>query len=385
VPTTFGGSNLPDGLSIATNGAITGTPTTEGTHTATLTASNAFGTTSQIATFVIGPAPVIQTFGNGANQFSIEFVRIGNPGNAADTTGSPNPAGRVNYVYNIGKYEVSRDMITKANAAGSLGITLADMSSLGGNGANRPATGISWIEAARFVNWLNTSQGYQAAYNFTGSGANDNITLWGEGQYSESNPFRHKHAIYFLPSLDEWYKAAYGSPGGTWYDYATGSNSVPSAVANGASGAVYGQPIPQGPADITNAGGLSAWGTMAQGGNAWEWNESAYDGSNDSPSEDRELRGGAYNNDSGVYLVASDRLNYVHRVACCQPEQRRAGGGRHQGFWKLPLLAFVHAVALQRCGDFFLVGSRGGDDLGAGLGDDRGVGADDAAGEPGGG
>ena len=34
------------------------------------------------------------TFGSGANTFDIEFVSIGNPGNAADTTGSPNPAGR---------------------------------------------------------------------------------------------------------------------------------------------------------------------------------------------------------------------------------------------------------------------------------------------------
>ena len=159
---------------------------------------------------------LLQTFGSGTNQFQIEFVTIGNPGNAADTTGSPNPVGSVGYVYSMGKYEVSRDMITKANAAGTLGITLFNMSSFGGNGVNRPATGISWNEAARFVNWLNTSQGYQAAYNFTTSGANANITLWGAGQYSGSNQFRHKDAYYFLPSVDEWYKAAYGSPNGTW-------------------------------------------------------------------------------------------------------------------------------------------------------------------------
>jgi formylglycine-generating enzyme required for sulfatase activity len=244
------------------------------------------------------------TFGSGANQFSIDFVTIGNPGNAADTTGSPNPAGRVDYVYNIGKYEVSRDMITKANAAGGLGITLFDLSSYGGNGVNRPATGVSWNEAARFVNYLNTSQNYQAAYNFTTSGANANITLWGAGQYSGSNQFRHKDAYYFLPSMDEWYKAAYGSPSGTWYNYANGSDSAPTAVASGTSGAVYnGQ---SGPADITNAGGLSAYGTMAQGGNAIEWNESAYDGSNNSAYEERELRGGSWDI-SNLSLVASGR------------------------------------------------------------------------------
>jgi formylglycine-generating enzyme required for sulfatase activity len=232
------------------------------------------------------------TFGSGADQFQMDFVTIGNPGNVADTTGSPIPAGRVNFVYNIGKYEVSRGMIEKANAAGGLGITLQDMTSYGGNGIDRPATGITWNEAARFVNWLNRIKGYQEAYNFTGNGANDNISLWGAGQYSGINKFRHKDAIFVLPSMDEWYKAAYGSPDGTWYNYATGSNSAPSAVASGTSGAVYnGQ---SGPADITDAGGLSPYGTMAQNGNVGEWNESAFDGSNNSPSENRELRGGSW-------------------------------------------------------------------------------------------
>ena len=54
-----------------------------------------------------------ETFGSGANAFTMEFVTIGNPGNAADTTGTPNPVGSVSYIYNIGKYEVSRDMTDK--------------------------------------------------------------------------------------------------------------------------------------------------------------------------------------------------------------------------------------------------------------------------------
>jgi formylglycine-generating enzyme required for sulfatase activity len=263
--------------------------------------------TLSLAALAVSAQAQTITFGSDANQFQMEFVKIENARNTADTTGSPNPAGRVDYVYNIGKYEVSRDMITKANAAASLGITLADMTGYGGNGANRPATGISWNEAARFVNWLNTSQGYQAAYNFTTSGVNDNITLWGPEQYSGINKFRHKDAYYFLPSMDEWYKAAYGSPSGTWYNYANGSDSAPSAVASGTSGAVYnGQ---SGPADITNAGGLSKYGTMAQNGNVWEWMESSYDGSNNSPSENRELRGGSWGDDSGT-LDASNRDSF---------------------------------------------------------------------------
>ena len=112
---------------------------------------------------------VRESFGTGGNAFTMDFVTIGNPGNAADTTGSPNPVGSVAYTYNLGMYEVSRGQLEKANSAGSLGITMYDMSSYGGNGLLKPATGVTWYEAARYVNWLNTSTGYQAAYKFSGS------------------------------------------------------------------------------------------------------------------------------------------------------------------------------------------------------------------------
>ena len=113
------------------------------------------------------PAANADTFGSGPNTFDIEFVTVGNPGNADDTWGSPNPAGKVDYTYRMGQFEISRDMITKANAEGSLGITLVDMTSFGGNGADKPATGVSWFEAATFVNWLN---GSTPAYKFDGGG-----------------------------------------------------------------------------------------------------------------------------------------------------------------------------------------------------------------------
>ena len=248
---------------------------------------------------------VTESFGSGANQFTMEFVTIGNPNNAADTTGSPNPAGSVAYAYNLGKYEVSRDMITKANVAGSLGITLADMTSFGGNGVNRPATGISWYEAATYVNWLNTSTGGTAAYKFVGG----TFQLWSstDAGYNANNMFRNSLAKYVIASRDEWYKGAYGSPNGTWYNYPTGTNSAPTAVVGGTAGntAVYAQSSSTGPADITNAGGLSAYGTTGQGGNVWEWNETAFDGINSTADERRELRGGVWFFDG--YLDASNR------------------------------------------------------------------------------
>ncbi len=239
---------------------------------------------------------VTESFGTGVNAFTMEFVTIGNPNNVADTTGSPNPAGSVAYTYNLGKYEVSRDMITKANVAGSLGITLQDMTSYGGNGVNRPATGISWYEAAKYVNWLNTSTGGTAAYKFVGG----TFQLWSstDAGYNANNMFRNSLAKYVIASSNEWYKGAYGNADGSWSNFPNGSDSAPTAVASGtaANTAVYGQSISNGPADIKNAGGLSAYGTMAQGGNVWEWNETAYDGINNTAGESRELRGGSWNN-----------------------------------------------------------------------------------------
>ncbi|MBX9789697.1 MAG: SUMF1/EgtB/PvdO family nonheme iron enzyme [Pirellulales bacterium] len=261
------------------------------------------------------------TFGTGINQFAMEFVQIGNPGNAADATGNPNPAGSVAYGYNIGKYEVSRDMVTKASSEGALGITLADMSLYGGNGIDRPATGVNWNEAARFANWLNTSQGYSPAYKFgtqpgdVGYSASQNISLWvsGDAGFNSSNPFRNSLARYFLPSVDEWYKAAYydpnasGGAGGYW-NYPTGSDTAPTAVAGGtaASTAIYKQPVNQGPNDVNQAGGLSPYGAMGLGGNVYEWQETEYDLVNNSGGGARINRGGSWSA-LAFNLSASDR------------------------------------------------------------------------------
>jgi sulfatase modifying factor 1 len=129
------------------------------------------------------------TFGGGANTFDIAFVTIGNAGNAADTTGSPNPAGAVPYSYRMGKFEISEQMIDKANALSGLGITHDN------RGPDKPATSVSWNEAARFVNWLNTSTGSSPAYKFAiqpgevGYDANTSIQLWlpSDAGYNRNN------------------------------------------------------------------------------------------------------------------------------------------------------------------------------------------------------
>ena len=247
----------------------------------------------------------IITFGSGANAFNMEFVTIGNAGNADDTTGNPNPAGSVAYEYRMGKFEISEDMITKFNASQALQITKDT------RGTNKPATSVSWNEAARFTNWLNTSTGGFAAYNFTTGGVNDNITPWTVADvldYDASNPYRSLRTNYVLPSMDEWYKAAYYNPlTSTYSNFANGLDTAPTAVASGtaANTAVYnGQ---AGPADITLAGGLSPYGIMGLGGNAFEWEETAFSLNNSSGSSARVIRGGNWFNDSSV-LSSSTRI-----------------------------------------------------------------------------
>lgn len=73
-------------------------------------------------------------FGSGSNAFTIDFVNVGNAGNAADTTGY----GAVSYQYRIGKYEVSQDAIDKATASGLSNVTAWEWA------GSQPAGRITW-------------------------------------------------------------------------------------------------------------------------------------------------------------------------------------------------------------------------------------------------
>ena len=266
------------------------------------------------------------TFGSGANQFNMEFVTIGNAGNAADTTGAPSPAGAVGYEYGIGKFEVSVDMITKYNA--NFGTSNSLVITQDARGAAKPATNISWNEAARFVNWLNTSTGNQAAYKFASSGVNDNIALWtsGEAGYDVNNKYRNSLAKYFLPSYNEWYKAAFYDPNKSgsdkYWNYATGSDTAPTAVASGTTTGTAVYDNQSGPADVNQAGGLSPYGVMGLGGNVWEWEESSVDVTSGNYNSSvtgfpayRGYRGGGWNNDAAnVWSLKRDNTYATHEV-----------------------------------------------------------------------
>lgn len=265
----------------------------------------------------LGSTSYADVFGTDPNyKFHIPFVTIGNPGNAADTTGKPNPAGSVSYEYRIAKYEVSWEMFHKAKAQSiadgePLNLYLPDPN------IDPPTLGLkkpvscAWPTAAKFVNWLNISTGHNPAYKFSELG---HFQLWAptDAGYDPDNLFRNSLAKYVLPDTDEWYKAAYYDPNAdVYYDYPTGSNTAPLAVSRGkADGtAVYRQ---DGMAHYKSAGGLSPYGTMAQGGNAEEWEETEFDLINDCDDCMLGMRGGSWTTAADELLASTRSGDYMH-------------------------------------------------------------------------
>src|SRR5688500_9715553 len=153
---------------------------------------------------VLRAAAVAETFGSGANAFSIEFVDIGNPGNGDDMGAgggtASSPQGGTPYVYRMGVTEVPHEWITKATNLGMSNVTAGFWT------GRQPAAGVTWYEAAAFVNFLNTLTGHQAAYQINSSV--NALTLWSSAQAWQAggeNLYRHKDAYYFLPNEDEWH------------------------------------------------------------------------------------------------------------------------------------------------------------------------------------
>ena len=166
-------------------------------------------------------------------QTSLQFVTVGNPGNAADPlTG----LGAVGYTYQIGTYDVTLNQYVAflnavatpsdpyglyaskmATSFPSVGISQSTNGSGGytysviGDG-NVPVFDVTWGDAARFCNWLQNGQPVAAEGNgTTETGA---YTLTGTSNASYTGMTRNPGAVYCLPSLNEWYKAAYynGAP-----------------------------------------------------------------------------------------------------------------------------------------------------------------------------
>lgn len=218
------------------------------------------------------------------------FVDIGNVNNTSDTTGF----GSVGYNYKIGKYEVTtgewvsflnsvatatdqynlynpNQSITRTGNSGNYSYQVAGSS-------NKPINYVNWFDAARYINWLqngksSTSSTEDGAYTLNGATTGTLIS-------------RNQNATYFLPNLNEWYKAAYYDPnkngtGGYWL-FPTKSDIAPGNLIGATPNEANYFTSSTGQATfsdfrLTDVGSFtssaSAYGTFDQGGNVWEWNE----------------------------------------------------------------------------------------------------------------
>ena len=231
-------------------------------------------------------------FGTGANQFTIEFVTI---------PAATNPAGGygiVNNDYRMGIYEITNDQWNKFTD--SFGEPNGNPSGAYDEdpywtAANLPTNQVSWYEAAQFVNWLNTSTGHHAAYKFTGTRGTGDYTLaaWSAAEADNGTDlYRHKDAFYYLPTEDEWVRAAYwGETGLQTYSNASPSDlvsGVPDPAKWNYSSSAENEPWAVG------SGVLELNGTFDMMGHVWEWMESPHNDPSYGTSSNRALRGGSY-------------------------------------------------------------------------------------------
>jgi hypothetical protein len=236
-------------------------------------------------------------FGTGPNQFSINFVDIGNPGNVADapinTLSGMRAIGSVAYRYRIGQSEVTIDQFMKARAAdGRIGNGNENYWNDGTRtgGVNAPASYTTWHEAAKFCNWLTTGDAYAGVYQYDAGGVLQAV----------DRSYRNGFGLaYVLPTEDEWHKAAYfdASGSGGYSLYAHGADTTPLRGTNGWNYSLgAGNWVNPAPNYVwqPGTGGLEQNGTFDMMGNVREWNESANDGTLDNMEEGRVYRGGAY-------------------------------------------------------------------------------------------
>lgn len=152
-----------------------------------------------------------------------------------------------------------------------------------------PLNNATFFDAMRFVNWIE---------NGTPTGAQGAGTTE-DGTYSIFNgtsETRAGGATYFLPSADEWYKAAYFDGAGSYWDYPTQSNAAPTdeVPAGGANSANYNNTVTETTDVGAYSGTTSHYGGYDFGGNVYEWTEEVFGGT------DRVIRGGSYTSGFGT-------------------------------------------------------------------------------------
>jgi formylglycine-generating enzyme required for sulfatase activity len=287
-----------------------------------------------ICLFSNGQSPLAFFVAN-ARAVTIDWSPVGNAGNAADpTTGSL--YGGVAYNYRIDKYDVTNSQYAEflntkdPTGANTLGLWDSNMGDapfgfsgisfnvFNANGSkyvliagreNHPVTFVTWYDTLRFANWLNNGQG-------SGDTETGAYMLLG-GTPTPSNAAsitRSAGATVFLPSEDEWYKAAYYDPRTTaeggppsdshYWLYGTSSSTIPtvSGPTSAPNSANYNN---FGLTDVgAYAGTTSPYGAFDMAGNVSQWDEALIGGSF------RGFRGGSILSDSvGLQSSARDFSN----------------------------------------------------------------------------
>jgi len=244
-------------------------------------------------------------FGSIASGEAIQWVTVGDPGNAADTTNR----GAVSDSFQIMKYEFTNqqytDFLNSVDAGGNNpnsvyhvdmgndirgGISFTSGAASGSkyavksNMGDKPVNYVSWFDAARVSNWLMNGA---TSSSSTETGA---YTLAG-GQTTGIAPAVNNGATFYIPTEDQWYKAAYYMGGGTnagYWDYATRSDTAPTAVTAdttgiGSAGSTGNFANYLDDANWNDRGGnvttvgtngvSSAYGAFDMNGNITEWND----------------------------------------------------------------------------------------------------------------
>jgi formylglycine-generating enzyme len=281
--------------------------------------------------------------GTAQAQITIPTVTVGDAGNPNDPhTG--NLYGGVSYVYNIAVTEVNllqytaflnavaaTDTYNLYNTNMGTNLNIAGITRSGSSGSytysvigsgNRPVTYVSWFDAARFANWMANgqptgAQGITTTENgaYTLNGAMSGVSF----TKNAINPNTGTTTTWWIPSENEWYKAAHydpgaGGPSDDYWLYPTRSDSAPgNTIGAGANQANYyagdyavtqSSSYSSSQNYLTDGGAFSGsgsyYGTFDQGGNVWEWNDAVVGSS-------RVRRGGSCFSNGDIFLQSSQR------------------------------------------------------------------------------
>ena len=277
-----------------------------------------------------------------ASAVNIDWVTVGGAGNTCDTQ-NQGCFGAVAQEYQIAKTEVTNaqyaEFLNAVAATDTNSLYNGNMGSTGGitqsgsSGSltystiagreNLPVNYVSFYDSLRFSNWLQNGQPTGAQGNSTTEDGAYTITSAGIAANSIT---RNAGATIFLTSEDEWYKAAYyDALSASFFDYPASTDvqttcATPSAASNIANcGGALGSPIPVGLYALS----ASPNGTLDQGGNVQEWNESVLNTSL------RGTRGGSFASAvatlggakrNGLDPSSGERINTGFRVAAVVPE-----------------------------------------------------------------